>query len=244
MHWKSQAEQRKKKKSFFEKCKTLFSICLTIFQTYSISLIFKSRISLFKDGAAFCLRSQGLILRCLYIVPQCLLLTQLAQAADGGTDGDSGGGGGDVGTSSDDLVATSARPDTNVGALDGVLTAELAGVLSVLGNFDLLDLLTDGRTVTCSVLSNDTDLLSSASLYSPKLQQYINTNKEKDALVLHTLIKVQNWVILDRLKKVRLLCSVLHFRPPHCLHILLDFLFYRMRSLLEDRARTVGTKTR
>ena len=93
-----------------------------------------------------------------------LRLAQLAQAADGGADGDGGSGGRDVSSTSDDLVATSASPDTDIGALDGVLTAELAGVLSVLGNFDLADLLTDGRTVASSVLSNDTDLLSSASL--------------------------------------------------------------------------------
>lgn len=103
-------------------------------------------------------------LRVFTLCSTCLLLAQLAQAANGGTDGNGGGGGRDVGSSGDDLVATRARPDTDVGALDGVLTAELAGVLSVLGNFDLLDLLTDGRTVASSVLSNDTDLLSSASL--------------------------------------------------------------------------------
>lgn len=97
-------------------------------------------------------------------MPSSLLLAQLAQAADGGTDSNGSSGGRDVGTSGDDLVAATTSPDTDVRALDGVLTAELAGVLSVLGNFDLLDLLTDGRTVASSVLSNDTDLLSSASL--------------------------------------------------------------------------------
>ena len=48
----------------------------------------------------------------------------------------------------DDLVAGSAVPDANVGALDVDLSAESAGVLGVLADFHLLDLLTEGSTVS------------------------------------------------------------------------------------------------
>lgn len=94
----------------------------------------------------------------------CLLLTQLAETTDGRTNSDGSSGGGSVGTTGGDLVATEASPDSNVGTLHGVLTAELARVLGVLSNFDLADLLTDGSTIASTVFSDDSDLLSSASL--------------------------------------------------------------------------------
>ncbi len=46
------------------------------------------------------------------------------------------------------LVACLAVPDTSRVALDGRLAAECAGVSRVLGDFDLLDLLAEGGTVT------------------------------------------------------------------------------------------------
>lgn len=46
------------------------------------------------------------------------------------------------------LVASSAVPDANGSALDVDLSAEGAGVLGVLGDFHLLDLLTEGSTVS------------------------------------------------------------------------------------------------
>lgn len=48
----------------------------------------------------------------------------------------------------DDLVAGAAVPDTNGSALDVDLSAEGAGVLGVLSDFHLLDLLTQGSTVS------------------------------------------------------------------------------------------------
>lgn len=44
-------------------------------------------------------------------------------------------------------------------------SAEGASVLAVLGDFDLLDLLTDGGAVTGSVLAHDTDFLGVLGLY-------------------------------------------------------------------------------
>ena len=46
-----------------------------------------------------------------------------------------------VGAASDGLLASLALPDADRGTLDGVLGAERAGVLGVLGDFGLLDLL-------------------------------------------------------------------------------------------------------
>lgn len=51
------------------------------------------------------------------------------------------------------LLAAPAAPDTNRISLDRRLAAERACVLCVLANFDLLDLLTEGRTVAGTVLA-------------------------------------------------------------------------------------------
>ena len=53
-----------------------------------------------------------------------------------------------VGTTSCDLLATRALPDARRVTLDGVLSAEGAGVLGVLGDFHLLHTLSQGGTVT------------------------------------------------------------------------------------------------
>lgn len=44
------------------------------------------------------------------------------------------------------------------------LAAELAGVLGVLSDLSLLDLLTERGTVACTVLTSDADLSSSTTL--------------------------------------------------------------------------------
>jgi len=56
-------------------------------------------------------------------------------------------------------VAGFAVPDTDGGALDAVLSAELAHVAGVLCDLHLLDLLTERGTVTGTVLSGNSDLL-------------------------------------------------------------------------------------
>lgn len=54
----------------------------------------------------------------------------------------------DVSTTGNGLVARLAVPDTGRMTLDGDLSAEGAGVAGVLGDFHLLDLLTERGTVT------------------------------------------------------------------------------------------------
>lgn len=46
-------------------------------------------------------------------------------------------------------------------SLDGRLSAECADVLGVLGDFHLLDLLSEGGTISGTVFTGDTDLLGS-----------------------------------------------------------------------------------
>ena len=53
----------------------------------------------------------------------------------------------DVSTTSNGALARLAVPDTGSLALDGGLSAEGASVLGVLGDFHLLDLLSQGSTV-------------------------------------------------------------------------------------------------
>lgn len=72
----------------------------------------------------------------------------------------------EVSTTSDDLVARLALPDTGDGTLDGVLAAEGAVVLGVLRDFDLLHDLTERRTVTGTVLTTDANFLSALALLS------------------------------------------------------------------------------
>ena len=55
-------------------------------------------------------------------------------------------------------------PDADGLALDGVLAAELAGVLAVLGHLDLLHLLTQGGAVAGAVLADNAHLLRALSL--------------------------------------------------------------------------------
>jgi hypothetical protein len=53
-----------------------------------------------------------------------------------------------VGSSGNRLMASLAVPDADRVSLDGDLAAEGASVLGVLGDFHLLDLLTEGGTVS------------------------------------------------------------------------------------------------
>lgn len=59
----------------------------------------------------------------------------------------------DVSSSGNGLLARLARPDTDRVATDGGLSAEGADVTGVLGDFHLLDLLTQGGTVSVGVQS-------------------------------------------------------------------------------------------
>jgi hypothetical protein len=57
------------------------------------------------------------------------------------------------GTTGNGLLAGLALPDSDSSALDGVLSAEGAGVAGVLGDFHLLDLLTERGTVSVREVS-------------------------------------------------------------------------------------------
>eukprot|EP01102_Stenamoeba_stenopodia_P008562 TRINITY_DN2471_c0_g2_i1.p1 TRINITY_DN2471_c0_g2~~TRINITY_DN2471_c0_g2_i1.p1 ORF type:complete len:114 (+),score=11.39 TRINITY_DN2471_c0_g2_i1:44-385(+) len=67
----------------------------------------------------------------------------------------------DPSTTSHGLLATLAVPDTNSLSLNGILAAEVASVSCVLCDFNFLHLLSETRTITSSVLSDDSDLLCS-----------------------------------------------------------------------------------
>lgn len=70
----------------------------------------------------------------------------------------------DPGTPSDRFPARPAAPDAHGHALDIVLAAELARVLAVLRDFDLLHLLTQRRTVPRAVLAHYADFLGALGL--------------------------------------------------------------------------------
>jgi len=88
-----------------------------------------------------------------------LNLSLLAQAADRGSHGHRGSGVEDVCAPSLDLLAALALPDAHSAALHRVLAAEAAEVLGVLADLDLLDLLTQGGTITGTVLAHNANLL-------------------------------------------------------------------------------------
>ena len=73
-----------------------------------------------------------------------------------------------VGTSGVDLLAGSALPDANGAPPHRVLSAEHAGVRGMLRDLHLLHLLTQGGTITGSVLSDNADLLRSLGLEGNK----------------------------------------------------------------------------
>lgn len=89
------------------------------------------------------------------------LFLKISQSSDGRSDGGGGHGSVDVGSSGDDLVALGAVPDSGGLSLHGLLSAERAGVAGVLGDLELLGHLTEGSSITGSVLSDDSDLLRS-----------------------------------------------------------------------------------
>ena len=62
-------------------------------------------------------------------------------------------------SSSNDLTATLAVPDTNSSSLDRFLATERANVSRVLRNLDFLDLLPQTSAITGAVFAGDADLL-------------------------------------------------------------------------------------
>lgn len=114
-----------------------------------------------------------------------LLLLGLPQSPDGRSDGGGGCGGVHPGTTGHGSLAPFAVPDADHLSLHRVLeekrrggsewsqerlfkgphlSAERAGVFGVLRDFDLLDHLTQGGSISGAVLSNDSDLLCTLGL--------------------------------------------------------------------------------
>ena len=62
------------------------------------------------------------------------------------------------------LLATLALPNSDRVSLDSVLAAERADVSGVLADFHLLDLLSEGGTITGTVFTGHTDLCSIVSI--------------------------------------------------------------------------------
>ena len=89
------------------------------------------------------------------------LLSQSSESLNGGIGSDGGGGGKDVSSSGNLLSSSLALPDSDGSSFNGVLSAEWGDVSGVLVDFDLSDVLSEGGSVSGSVLSADSDLSSS-----------------------------------------------------------------------------------
>lgn len=92
-----------------------------------------------------------------------LSLSHVSQTTNGRSDGGSGSSGNGVSTTGNSLAAGLAVPDTSSVSLHGSLTAERAVVLSVLLDLHLLGLSSQGRTISDTELTGDSDLLCSLS---------------------------------------------------------------------------------
>lgn len=92
-----------------------------------------------------------------------LSFDHVSQSSDGGSDGGGGSGGDSVSTTGNSLLTRSTRPDTSGTSLDGLLTTESTVVSRVLLDFQLLDLSSQRRTITNTVLTGNTNLLCSLS---------------------------------------------------------------------------------
>ena len=95
----------------------------------------------------------------------CLDFGKITQASNGGAGRGSRSGTRNPGTSGHHLGAPAALPNTDGGALDGVLTAKGASVLGVLANLNLFDLLAGGAAVAGAVLADDSYLLGAFGLH-------------------------------------------------------------------------------
>ena len=102
------------------------------------------------------------------------LLSQSSKTLNGGFSGDGGGGGELIGSSGDLLIGMFAFPDANGDSLDTVLSAEWGDVFGVLTDLELLHDLSQGSTISGSVLSADSDL--SRSLSHCILSKYLKFN--------------------------------------------------------------------
>ena len=94
-------------------------------------------------------------LRLTYLL---LRILQLLETSNGGTNSRRSRSTELPASTSDLLLAASARPDTSSLSSDGVLAAERAGVSGVRRDLESLGDLSQRGTITSSVLTSDTDL--------------------------------------------------------------------------------------
>ena len=99
-----------------------------------------------------------------------------SQSSDGRSNGGGSSSGDSVSTTSDGLLTTGTSPNTSSTSLDGLLTTEGTIVSSVLLDFQLLDLSSQRGTITDTVLTSDTNLLSSFSpvFKKEKISKYVS----------------------------------------------------------------------
>jgi hypothetical protein len=86
-----------------------------------------------------------------------------SQTSDSGAHGHGRSGRERVRSSGNSLAAGFAVPDSNTGALHGILSTECAMVSGMLGDFNLSKKLTKRGTISGSILSCDSDLLGTLS---------------------------------------------------------------------------------
>jgi hypothetical protein len=91
--------------------------------------------------------------------------SRLSQSCDSGTGSDGSHSAEDISTTSHDLFASLALPDTSCLSLNSSLTAESAAILGMLSDFHLLDDLSQGGTISGTVFTANSDLLSMLSLF-------------------------------------------------------------------------------
>ena len=138
----------------------------TLYQKHPVSLL-NSSCSSFYQTPLFSDNSVGSIGR---TYPACSvlqfgLLSQSSKTLNGGFGCDGSGGGELISSTGDLLIGMFAFPDANGDSLDTVLSAEWGDVFGVLTDLELLDDLSKGGTISGSVLSADSNFLSSLCHY-------------------------------------------------------------------------------
>jgi len=92
-----------------------------------------------------------------------LLGLDLSETSNCRSNSDSGSSAQTIGSSGDNLLAWLAIPNSYTGSLNRVLSTERTTESRMLRDLNLAHQLTEGGTITCSVLSCDTDLLCTLS---------------------------------------------------------------------------------
>lgn len=118
-----------------------------------------------------------------------LSFDHVSQSSDGRSDSGSGSGRNGVSTTSNGLLTRRTVPDTGSTSFDSLLTTEGTVVSGVLLHFQLLDLSSQRRTVTDTVLTSDTNLLSSLSPVKISLVSksfLMSSSSDRCRVMLHT----------------------------------------------------------